>query len=58
LRENQISFQEINIQQDRSAAAQVREWTGGYETTPTLNVRGTIVVEFDQNRVAKLLGIK
>ena len=43
---------------DRVAAAQVREWTGGHETTPTLNVRGTIVVEFDQNRVAKLLGIK
>lgn len=58
LREHQISFDEINIMQDRAAAAQVREWTGGHETTPTLNVRGTIVVEFDQNRVAKLLGIK
>ena len=58
LRDNQISFEEINIMQDRAAAAQVREWTGGNETTPTLNVRGTIVIDFDQNRVAKLLGIK
>jgi len=58
LREHQIPFDEINIMHDRAAAAQVREWTGGHETTPTLNVRGTIVVEFDQNRVAKLLGIK
>ncbi len=58
LRENQISFEEINIMQDRAAAARVREWTGGYETTPIINVRGTIVIEFDQSRVAKLLGIK
>jgi glutaredoxin len=58
LRENSIPFEEINIMQDRVAAQRVRDWANGKETTPTLDINGTIVVEFDQARVARLLGIK
>jgi len=52
-----VSFAEINIVQDRVAAQRVRGWARGYETTPTLDVKGTIVVNFDQARVAELLGL-
>jgi len=55
---NNISFQEINITRDRLAAARVREWTGGYETTPTFDVHGTIVVNFNVDRLNELLGIQ
>ncbi len=55
---NNIPFQEINIARDRAAAARVREWTGGYETTPTFDVQGTIVINFDVARLNGLLGIE
>ena len=57
-REHNINFVEINIMQDRTAAQRVRDWSNGKEITPTLDIQGTIVVEFDQARVAALLGIK
>lgn len=55
---NDVPFEEINITRDRAAAARVRAWTGGYETTPTFDVRGAIVVNFDVERLNKLLGIR
>jgi glutaredoxin len=57
LKINNISFTEVNIARDRAAAAQVRAWTGGHETTPTFDVKGTIVVNFDVDKLNKLLGI-
>jgi len=54
---NEVSFREVNISRDRAAAAEVRTWTGGYESTPTFNVKGTIVVNFDVEKLNKLLGI-
>jgi glutaredoxin len=58
LKENNITFREVNIARDRAAAAQVRNWTGGYETTPTFDINGSIVVTFDVDKINKLLGIK
>jgi len=55
---NDVPFEEVNITRDRAAAARVRAWTGGYETTPTFDVRGTIVVNFDVDRLSELLGIQ
>ena len=56
--DNNVEFVEIDITRDRTAAQRVRGWAGGYETTPTLDVRGTILVNFNQMRVAELLGIQ
>jgi glutaredoxin len=56
--EHGVKFIEIDITKDRVAAVRVRGWARGYETTPTLDVKGTIVVEFNQARVAELLGIQ
>jgi glutaredoxin len=55
---NNVSVEEINITRDRVAAARVRGWTGGYETTPTFDVHGTIVVNFNVDRLNELLGIE
>jgi len=58
LKINNVPFQEVNISRDRQAAAEVRAWTGGYETTPTFKVKGTVVVNFDVEKLSKLLGIE
>ena len=58
LKINNINFKEINIARDREAAAQVRGWTGGHETTPVFDVKGSIVINFDVEKLNKLLGIQ
>ena len=55
LKRNQIEFQEINVSRDREAAQQVREWADGNLVTPTFNVRGEVVVDWDQSALEKLL---
>jgi glutaredoxin len=57
LKENHIEYIEVDISKDRAAAALVRSWADGNETTPTFNIRGTIVVDWDKQRVARLLGL-
>jgi glutaredoxin len=58
LKVNDIPFEEVNITRDRAAAARVRGWTGGHESTPIFDVGGTIVINFDVDRLNKLLGIE
>jgi glutaredoxin len=55
--ERGIPFHEYDITKDRVAAGRVRGWARGYESTPTLDIKGTIMTEFNQVRVAELLGI-
>lgn len=58
LRENGIDYLEVDITRDRAAAQRVRGWANGYETTPTIDVRGTILVGYDRLKLAKMLGIE
>jgi glutaredoxin len=58
LKVNDIPFEEINITRDRAAAARVRSWTGGPESTPVFDVGGNIVLSFDVDKLNKLLGIE
>lgn len=58
LKEHHIDYVEVDIAKDRGAAARVRGWADGNETTPTFKIRGTVVVDWDQRRVAKLLGLE
>jgi glutaredoxin len=55
--ENGIDFVEVDITRDRAAAQRVRGWANGNETTPTFNIKGEIIVEFDKVKVSKALGI-
>ena len=58
LQQYNIRFKEIDIARDRQAAQRVRKWAKGYETTPTFNVRGNILVEFNRSKLAEMLGIR
>lgn len=57
LKEQGVQYVEVNIFRDQEAAQQVRKWTGGFETTPTFNIRGEIVVDFRKEKIADLLGL-
>ncbi len=46
-KDRSINYTEIDIGRDREAAAQVRAWAKGNETTPTFNIRGTVIVGYD-----------
>jgi glutaredoxin len=54
--EHGIEYVEVDITRDRAAAERVRGWANGNETTPTFDIKGTIIVNFDQDRLDKVLG--
>ena len=56
LAEKGIKYTEVDISKDRTAAAKVRGWARGFETTPTFDIKGTIIVDFDQAKLAKAVG--
>jgi glutaredoxin len=56
-KEKGIACVEVDISRDRAAAQRVKGWANGYETTPTFNIKGKIIVNFDQAQVAAALGI-
>ncbi len=58
LKKNNIAYTEIDISRDRAAAARVRAWADGNETTPTFDIRGKIIVDFDLPKLEEALGVK
>ena len=56
--EKGISYVEIDITRDREAAARLRGWTGGNETTPTFDIKGQIIIDYDLPKLEAALGIK
>lgn len=58
LHEHGVEFMEIDISRDRQAARRVRLWAQGHEITPTFNVNGTIIVDYQKTRLAEALNIK
>lgn len=54
--EHGIEYVEVDITRDRAAAERVRGWANGNETTPTFDIKGAIIVNFDQDRLDKVLG--
>lgn len=55
---NNIPFAEVDITRDRQAAQRVRGWANGNETTPTFNIRGKIIVGFDERKLDEALGLR
>jgi glutaredoxin len=51
----QIDFVEVDVITNARAAKQVREWADGDLVTPTINVDGTVVINWDRERMAELL---
>lgn len=56
--ERGIPFVEIDITRNREAAARVRGWANGNETTPTFDIKGTIIVDYHLTKIEAALGIK
>lgn len=48
---------EVDLNATPGAAHQVREWTGGHIVTPTFDIDGTIVIDFDPDRLSQVLGV-
>ncbi len=53
-----VAYAEVDITRDREAAARVRAWADGNETTPTFNIRGKVIVGFDERQLDEALGLK
>lgn len=57
LKAHNLPYTEVDISKTPAAAQQVRAWANGNETTPTFDIDGTIVVDFDEPRLRQVLGI-
>jgi glutaredoxin len=52
-----LQYTEVDISSTPGAARQVRAWSGGNLTTPTFDINGTIVVDFNEVKLREVLGI-
>jgi glutaredoxin len=57
LEENHIEYVDVDITSDRAAAERVRGWADGNEKTPTFDIKGTIIVDFDRAKLDQVLDI-
>lgn len=53
-----LEFTEVDIDAVPGAADQVKRWANGTRTTPTFDINGTILVGFDERKLAAALDIK
>ena len=53
-----VAYEEVNIETDPAAAAQLEAWSGGFQTVPTFDVDGTIVVDFDRRALDRALAAR
>jgi glutaredoxin len=54
MKENNITFTEVDISTNLNAARQVRAWGNGYQITPTFDIGGEIVLDFKKERILEL----
>jgi glutaredoxin len=52
---NQIPYTEVDIFTTLGAERQVRTWTGGALITPTINIDGKIIIDFDLPKLKEVL---
>jgi len=52
-----LQWQEIDIEKEEGAAEKVVAWSGGYQTVPTFDIEGSIVVDFDRAKLNAALGL-
>ncbi len=55
LKENDLSYTEVDIYSTQGAEEQVRQWNKGYMVTPTFDIDGTIVSDFQEEELRKVL---
>lgn len=58
LAKHNLPYTEVDIIDTPGAAKQVKAWANGNRTTPTFDIDGTIVVDFDLPRLRELLNVE
>ena len=56
LRERNLEYTEVDIYGTPGATARIREWAGGPLVTPTFDIDGTIIIDFDEDKLTEVLG--
>lgn len=57
LMEHHLEYTEVDVMSTPGAGEQVRKWANGNLVTPTFDIDGTIVVDYDESRLKEVLGI-
>jgi glutaredoxin len=55
LLEHDIPFTEVDITTDINATRQVRKWGNGFQITPTIDINGEIILDFDEEKLSRIL---
>jgi len=55
LKEQNIPYTEVDITTNFKAARQVRSWGNGFQITPTFDIDGTIILDFDEEKLSQVL---
>jgi glutaredoxin len=50
-----LEYTEVDIYATPGATTQVREWAGGHLVTPTFDINGTIILDFDEEKLKEVL---
>jgi hypothetical protein len=53
-----LEYVEIDINKNPSASDQVKEWSGGDRITPTFYIDGTIIINWKEMELRKVLAEK
>jgi len=56
LEERGLDYVEVDVSTVPGAAGRVRQWADGKLVTPTFDINGTIIVDFDEERLSEVLG--
>ena len=54
--EHKLSFTQVDIYSVEGALQQVMKWNNGTLITPTFDIDGTILAEFDEAKMIEILG--
>jgi glutaredoxin len=57
LKAHNLDYTEVDIHSTPGADRQVKRWANGNITTPTFDIDGTIIVDFDKPRLREALGL-
>ncbi len=58
LAKHNLPYTEVDITTTPGAAEQVEKWANGNRTTPTFDIDGVIVVDFDERRLKEVLKVE
>jgi mycoredoxin len=54
-KEHNLEYTEVDVEANPRAADQVKVWAGGNRVTPTFDIDGTIIVNFNEQKLREVL---